>query len=153
MNLQEYIDSRNITKYHLSQISGIPKTTVMDICSGKSSLQKCSARTVQQLAKALDCTMEYIMSLDASNSDYDGETGLPKSKKYFECDLPPYLQASLDNMIASWKIVDSGGKDYHWDLNWSELNADINSAEVGQEISTEQAWYLRETYLRMKRGG
>lgn len=45
-----------------------------------------------------------------------------------------------------------GNKDYHWDMCWSELNADINSAEVGQEISTEQAWYLRENYLRMKRG-
>lgn len=52
MSLQEYIDSKNITKYHLSKISGVPKTTVIDICSGKSSLQKCSARTVQQLAEA-----------------------------------------------------------------------------------------------------
>ena len=77
MNLQEYIDSRNITKYHLSQISGVPKTTVIDICSGKSSLQKCSARTVQQLAIALDCTMEYIMSLDTIDTGYDKETGLP----------------------------------------------------------------------------
>lgn len=151
MNLQEYIDSRNITKYHLSQISGVPKTTVIDICSGKSSLQKCSAHTVQQLAKALDCTMEYIMSLDTIDTGYDKETGLPKSKKYLECDLPPYLQSSLENMIASWKIVDSGKKDYHWDMYWSELNADINFAEVGQEISTEQAWYLRENYLRMRR--
>ena len=152
MNLQEYIDSRNITKYHLSQISGVPKTTVIDICSGKSSLQKCSARTVQQLAKALDCTMEYIMSLDATDTGYDRETGLPKSKKFLECDLPPYLQSSLENMIASWKIVDSGKKDLHWDIYWCELNADINSAEVGQEISAEQAWYLREKYLRIKRG-
>lgn len=76
----------------------------------------------------------------------------PKSKLYLERNLPPYLQSSLENMISSWKIIDNGGKDYHWDLNWSELNADINSAEVGNEISSEQAWYLRETYLRMKRG-
>ncbi|MGM9600612.1 MAG: helix-turn-helix domain-containing protein [Faecousia sp.] len=151
MNLQEYIDSRNITKYHLSQISGVPKTTIMDICSGKSSLQKCSARTVQQLAKALECTMEYIMSLDTADKGYDKETGLPINKKYLERGLPPYLQSSLENMAASWKIVDSGKKDYHWDMYWSELNADINSAEVEQEISTEQAWYLREKYLRMKR--
>ena len=152
MNLQEYIDSRNITKYHLSQISGVPKTTVIDICSGKSSLQNCSARTVQQLAKALGCTMEYIMSLDAPNTRYNKETGLPQNLAYLECGLPSYLQASLESMAASWKIVDSGKKDYHWDLYWSELNADINSAEVGQEISSEQAWYLREKYLRMKRG-
>lgn len=151
MNLQNYIDSRNITKYRLSQISGVPKTTVIDICSGKSSLQKCSARTVQQLATALDCTMEFIMSLDTINNNYDSETGLPQSKAYLECGLPPYLQSSLNNMVASWKIVDSGKKDYHWDMYWSELNADINSAEIEQEISPEQAWYLREKYLRMKR--
>ncbi len=152
MNLQSYIDSKNITKYRLSQISGIPKTTVIDICSGKSSLQKCSARTVQQLAKALDCTMEFIMSLDTTNEDYNRDTGLPLNKNYLECDLPPYLQSSLKNMIASWKLIDSGKKDYHWDMCWSELNADINSAETEQEISSEQAWYLREKYLRMKRG-
>lgn len=152
MNLQNYIDSKNITKYHLSQISGVPKTTVMDICSGKSSIQKCSAGTVQRLAKALNCTMEYIMSFDTINTDCNNETGLPVSKNYLECGLPPYLQTSLKNMIASWEKVDNGKKDYHWDLIWSELNADINSAEVEQEISAEQAWYLREKYLRMKRG-
>ncbi len=152
MNLQEYIDGKGITKYRLSQISGVPKTTVTDICSGKSSLQNCSARTVQQLAKALNCTMEFIMSLDKTNIRYDFETGLPRDKDYLACGLPSYLQESLDNMVASWKIIDKGGKDYHWDMSWSELNADINSAEVEQEISSEQAWYLRENYLRMKRG-
>lgn len=151
MNLQEYIDSKNITKYHLSQISGVPKTTVIDICSGKSSLQKCSARTVQQLAKALDCTMEYIMSLDIINTGYDSETGLPKDKAYLEKGLPEYLRISLDNMKKSWEIEDSGKRDIHWDLYWCELNADINSAENDQSISTEQANYLRKVYLRMSK--
>lgn len=151
MNLQEYIDSKNITKYHLSQISGVPKTTVIDICSGKSSLQKCSARTVQQLAKALDCTMEYIMSLDTINTGYDSETGLPKDKAYLEKGLPEYLRISLDNMKKSWELEDSGKRDIHWDLYWCELNADINSAENDQSISTEQANYLRKVYLRMSK--
>lgn len=151
MNLQEYIDSKKITKYHLSQISGIPKTTVIDICSGKSSLQKCSARTVQQLAKALDCTMEYIMSLDTINTGYDSETGLPKNRAYLEKGLPEYLRISLDNMKKSWEIEDSGKRDIHWDLYWCELNADINSAENDQSISTEQANYLRKVYLRMSK--
>jgi len=102
------------------------------------------------IAKALGCSMEEIMALE-SPSEYD-EKGFPADKSYLECGLPPYLQTSLENMIDSWKAVDSGKKDYHWDMNWSELNADINSAEVEQEISSEQAWYLRETYLRMKRG-
>lgn len=152
MDLNTYLDSRGITKYRLSKTSGIPKTTIIDICSGKSSLQHCSARTVQQLAKALDCTMEHIMSLDDPNSHYDHESGLPVGTDYFELGLPPYLQTSIQNMAASWAIEDSGKTDDHWDIAWSELNADINAAEVEQCISSEQAWYLREKYLRMKRG-
>lgn len=83
---------------------------------------------------------------------YDKETGLPKNNAYLECGLPPYLQKSLNNMKKSWEIIDSGSKDYHWDLYWCELNADINSAETDRVISSEQAWYLREKYLRMERG-
>ncbi|MBQ9757013.1 MAG: helix-turn-helix transcriptional regulator [Clostridia bacterium] len=150
MTLQALLDNKNITKYHLSKISGVPKTTIIDMCSGKSSIEKCSAKTVWQIAKALQCPMEDIMLLDSQNS-YDKESGLPSDKSYLECGLPPYLQKSLDDMIESWKIIDSGGKDGCWDLYWCELNASINSAETDQDISFEQAWYLREKYLRMDR--
>lgn len=75
-----------------------------------------------------------------------------KQREYLERGLPPYLQTSIKQMCASWAIEDSGKKDYHWDIAWNELNADINAAESGLEISSEQAWYLREKYLRMKRG-
>ncbi len=82
---------------------------------------------------------------------YDRETGLPVNEKYLECGLPLYLQLSIKNIAASWEIEDSGKKDYHWDIAWCELNADINAAESGQEISPRQAWYLRKKYLRMER--
>ena len=95
---------------------------------------------------------QHSMVLDAEDTRYDKETGLPKSKRYLECGLPKYLQSSIKRMINSWEIIDRGEKDYHWDMYWNELNADINSAEVEQEISAEQAWYLRENYLRMQRG-
>lgn len=150
MTLQALLDNRNITKYHLSKISGVPKTTIIDMCSGKSSIEKCSAKTVWQIAKALQCPMEDIMLLDSQNS-YDKESGLPADKAYLECGLPPYLQKSLDDMVKSWEIIDNGGKDDFWDLYWCELNASINSAETDQDISSQQAWYLREKYLRMDR--
>lgn len=85
------------------------------------------------------------------NNRYDDKTGLPLDKGYLECGLPEYLQTSLENMKQSWAIKDSGETDIHWDIYWCELNADINSAEVENLISTEQAWYLREKYLRMQR--
>lgn len=151
MDLQLLLDTKKMSKHHLSKISGIPNTTILDICSGRSSIEKCNAKTVLQLSIALGCTMEDIMMLDSPN-EYNQNTGLPNDKSYFECGLPQYLQTSLDNMKKSWEIIDSGKDDLHWDLYWCELNADINSAEVDNIISSEQAWYLREKYLRMERG-
>lgn len=152
MFLQTILDQRKITRYQLSKISGVPKTTLTDICSGKSSIDRCSAKTVWQLAKALECTMEDLMNLE-SPSDYNEETGLPKDERYFEYGLPEYLNVSLCNMKTSWDIIDSGKRDSMWDLYWCELNADINSAEVDQLITSEQASYLRIKYLRMNNNG
>ena len=148
MNLQTMLNEKGMTMYHLSKASGVPKTTVIDICSGKSEIGACNARTVQRLSKALGCTMEDLMRIDAAN--YRKDTGLPKSDQRFEKGLPNYLRKSIEAMTASWQIKDAGGNDIHWDLNWCDLNADINSAETEQEISSEQAWYLRRKYLRME---
>ena len=149
MNMQSMLQARNMSMYRLSQISGVPKTTVIDICSGKSDIEGCTARTVMQLSRALGCTMEELMQID--NARYDRETGLPKDESYLEKGLPGYLQKSIAAMQASWRIVDSGQRDLHWDLYWCELNADLNSAETEQEISSDQAWYLRRKYLRMEK--
>ncbi len=148
MNLQTILAQKNMTMYRLSKISGVPKTTVIDICSGKSSIEGCNAKTVYQLSKALGCPMETLMTID--NAEYERDTGLPKDSAYLEKGLPEYLQISLDNMKKSWKIEDSGKRDLHWDLYWCELNADINSAEIDRVISAEQANYLRKEYLRMR---
>ena len=149
MTMQSMLQEKKMSMYRLSQISGVPKTTVIDICSGKSNIQACNAKTVMQLSRALGCTMEELMQID--NAKYDRSTGLPKDKSYLERGLPTYLQKSIAAMQASWAIVDSGGKDLHWDIYWCELNADINSAETEQEISSDQAWYLRRKYLRMEK--
>ena len=151
VEMQRLLGEKALTKYKLSQISGVPKTTIMDICSGKSKLEQCSARTVYLLAKALGCSMESLLDIADCNSGYHGETGLPKDPGYFEYGLSNDLKTSIRRREESWEIENSGGKDYHWDIAWCELNADINAAEVNQEITSEQAWYLREKYLRMKR--
>lgn len=152
MNLQTLLDNKHITKYHLSKISGVPKTTVIDIFSGKSDIGHCSAKTIQQLAKALDCPMECIMELEtpaSKKSKYDSDTGLPIDKEYLECNLPGYLQKTIDKMKSAWNKVDNGEDYLHLDCDFCELQSDINTAEVGRAISSEQAWYLREKYLRI----
>jgi len=148
LNLKTLLNEKNMSMYRLAQLSGIPKTTVIDICSGKSAIEGCNAGTVFQIAKALGCTMEDLMNIDTS--DYDIQTGYPEDKSYLEKGLPSYLEKSLCNMRKCWEIEDNGGSDIHWDIYWSELNADINSAENERSISKEQASYLRSKYLRME---
>lgn len=148
MNLRTLLNERNMSMYRLAQISGIPKTTVIDICSGKSSIECCNAKTVFQLARALECSMEYLMQLE--HTGYDRMTGLPINETYLEKGLPQYLESSLAAMKKSWQIEDSGRRDPHWDCYWCELNADINAAETERSISREQAGYLRRIYLRME---
>ena len=39
MTMQSMLREKNMSMYHLSQISGVPKTTVIDICSDKSDIE------------------------------------------------------------------------------------------------------------------
>ena len=79
------------------------------------------------------------------------DRGLPKDNSYLECGLPDFLQESICAMKNAWQKLDSGQEYLRWDCDYCNLQSDINSAEVNQLISPEQAWYLREKYLRMER--
>lgn len=45
----------------MSKDSGVPHTTVNDICSGKAQLEKCSAETVYRISKAPSVTIESLI--------------------------------------------------------------------------------------------
>ena len=79
-----------------------------------------------------------------------GDTGLPADRSYLECGLPDFLRESIAQMQAAWDQLDRGEKDLRWVCDYCNLQTDINIAEVNQVISSEQAWYLRERYLRME---
>ena len=59
--INDLMEQKNMTKYRLSKSSGIPYTTVNDICSGRAQLDKCSADTVYKLSKELDVSMEALL--------------------------------------------------------------------------------------------
>lgn len=61
MTIQKLMLKKNMTKYRLSRDSGIPYTTVNDICNGKTRLEKCSAETVYKLSRELGVTMETLL--------------------------------------------------------------------------------------------
>jgi transcriptional regulator with XRE-family HTH domain len=62
MDFNSILEQKNITKYRLSKISGVPFATISEISSGKTRLRKCNAETLYKLAKALDMTMEDLIA-------------------------------------------------------------------------------------------
>jgi len=76
MNINKLLEQQNITKYRLSKKSGIPHTTINDICNNRVDIKKCSAETLYKLAKALDISME---SLIADAMEYRADFEIFKS--------------------------------------------------------------------------
>ena len=62
MSINTILKQKNMTKYKLSILSGVPHTTVLDICSGRAKINKCSAETLYKLAKTLDVSMEDLIA-------------------------------------------------------------------------------------------
>ena len=65
---------------------------------------------------------------------------------YHECGLPTWLEKSIRTYVQGKKENIS-----YLDCLYCELQADINAAEVEQEITSETAWYLREKYLGLEK--
>lgn len=128
MTLLKLIEKNNYTIYRFSKISGVPKTTLLDLCNGKTSINRSQAITIKKIADTLGVSMEYIMSLDNSNNDY------------LEFNIPTFLKES----IRSFKEHINSSL---YDIYYCTLQSDINIAEVGNYISPNQAWFLRGKYL------
>lgn len=128
MNLQELIENNNYTIYRFSKESGIPKTTLLDLCSGKTSIHKSQAITIKKIANTLGVSMEYLMSLENT------------SKDYLEFNIPEILKDSIN-------FFNKNIKTSLYDIYYCTLQSDINVAEVGGNITPNQAWFLRKKYL------
>ena len=61
MVINEFMENKKITKYRLAKDSGIPYTTISDICSGKAQIEKCSVETIYRISKVLGVSMESIV--------------------------------------------------------------------------------------------
>ena len=70
MKVIQLINHKGLTKYRLSKASGIPHATINDICSGKTSIEKCSADTLYKISKVLGVTMEELIE-SAMKKDED----------------------------------------------------------------------------------
>ena len=62
MTIKSALKDKKISIYRLAKMSGIPYSTVNDICNNKVRLEKCSAETVYHLSQALQIPMEKLLS-------------------------------------------------------------------------------------------
>lgn len=67
MIINDLLQKENMSRYRLSKASGIPMTTITDICSGKADIEKCAAGTLYKIAKVLGVTVDAI--LDEAHRD------------------------------------------------------------------------------------
>ena len=140
MTIQQVLRDKNLSRYQLSQKSGVPWSTVADICSGKTNLSRCSAGTLMKLSAALGISMEELLTLTVEKVQTRG--GKPADQTYLEKDLP----ASLDKALREY-IQGEKDKVSYMDCLWGELYGAINSNQWCNAITKEQADYLRAKYL------
>lgn len=134
MLVNKLLEKKGMTKYQLAQLSGVPYSTLNDICSGKSKITKCSAETIYQIAKALNLSVELLIE-DAIRTE--------KRERAYEYGLPRYLQHDLDAYKDGLKNGSS-----LLDCLWGELYGSINIAEINDgSITPEHADYLRQKFL------
>jgi len=62
MNINSLLAKKGISIYRFAKMSGVPQTTVTDICSGRAKIENCSVETLYKLAKALDVSMESLVA-------------------------------------------------------------------------------------------
>ena len=62
MMINNLLAQKNMTKYRLSKVSGVPFTTVSEITTGKSKIKNCTGDTLYRLSKALDMSIEDLLA-------------------------------------------------------------------------------------------
>ncbi|WP_313180890.1 helix-turn-helix domain-containing protein [Lacrimispora sp.] len=143
MTIQQLLRDKNISRYRLSKISGIPWSTLADIYSGKTRLDRCNVGTLSKLAKALGLSIEELLELEPETVQKIGSvSGNINRKTYLEAGLPGSVQKAIEEYLQGEKK-----QVLYLDCLWGELYGAINSNLWAGLITEEQADYLRVKYL------
>ena len=127
MTFLDLLAEQKTTVYSLSIDSGVPKTTLTDIASGKADILECTGKTLLAISKSLHISIEELLSLEREEA---------------KTLLPGFL---LDSISEYRKAIRKGSTLI--DCYSDQLNSSINIAEVEHLISKEQANRLRARYF------
>ena len=70
MDINSILKDKSLTKYQLSKMSGVPYSTIRDLCTNRTNVEKCTAETVYKISIALQITMEQLLKDYISNTDF-----------------------------------------------------------------------------------
>ncbi len=127
MTFLDLLAFKRETIYSLSKRCGIAKSTLMDIGSGKTDVLDCSGKTLLAISKALNVSIEELLSLEREEA---------------KSTLPPILYESIKGLRKELRK-----NSLQIDCGYDELNSSINVAEVENLISKKMAARLRERYF------
>ena len=127
MTFLDLLAEKKTTVYSLSIKSGIPRSTLTDIASGKADILECSGKTLLAISRSLNVSIEALLLLEREEA---------------KSSLPGFLFESINDYRKAIR-KDSTVLDCYSD----QLNSNINIAEVENLISKEQANRLRERYF------
>ena len=127
MTFLDLLAEKKTTVYSLSIKSGIPRSTLTDIASGKADILECSGKTLLAISRSLNVSIEALLLLEREEA---------------KSSLPGFLFESINDYRKAIR-KDSTLLDCYSD----QLNSNINIAEVENLISKEQANRLRARYF------
>ncbi len=82
--IESYLQDAGKTKYRLSKESGVPYSTVSDICSGRTPLNKCSAETVYRLSRAMGVSCDDIIASACERKNRECASGAYEKRRHQE---------------------------------------------------------------------
>ena len=65
MQFEDILNEKRITMYRLAKESGIPHTTIRDICGGKAKIKNCTVDTVYRISKVLNISIEKLYEYES----------------------------------------------------------------------------------------
>lgn len=163
MSLQKLLDEKNISMYRLSKMSGVPKTTIIDICSGKSNLENCTAKTVYRIALVLDCTVENLLMM-STVPYFDGKrvnddkgntkctTGAGGNKRMLK-DYGIDFNVSKTLETDFFALIDGvNNGDSYIDCLRDELLSSVHASYSAGLLSAQQAEFIEQNFIFSNRG-
>jgi len=64
MTLLDFLAENHLTISDLSRKSGVPKSTLSDITTGKYYLEDCKGSLLKSIAKAMNVSVDYLLQLE-----------------------------------------------------------------------------------------